>query len=310
MYFATYLEKNGVSVADLLYQWLKRHLTPESLFWIDQKIQDIKTGSSTQVFFTAFSGASRYTGKNVLKLTPEDLKAALTIRTGWVPSHWTVDQVARTLLVLALPHENAEKYLRMLEQVFIIADVGELVALYQALPLLPYSERLRDRASEGVRSNMTAVFNAIALRNPYPKDYLDNLAWNQLVLKALFVGSPLHLIQGFDERANPELARMLVDYAHERDRAHRSISYELWRGVGKFADTEILADLARVLAQPDYQTSVQFGKWSIEQVAVALACAECPLPDAQKLLSNYPELQTEIYAGRLSWNTLILSTTN
>ncbi|MBO3458959.1 EboA family metabolite traffic protein [Aetokthonos hydrillicola Thurmond2011] len=310
MYSATYLEKDIFDVVDLLHCWLKRHVIQESLSWLEQKIEQIGNSANPQVFFTAFSAVPRYTGKDDLKLTSEDLKAASTIRRDWSPSHWSVDQAARALLVLALPHRNAEKYLRMLEQVFITADVGELVALYQALPLLRYPKQLRGRAAEGVRSNMTAVFNAIALRNPYPKDFLDNLAWNQLVLKALFVGSPLHLIQGFDQRVNPELARMLVDYAHERDRANRPISYELWRGVGKFADTGMLADLERVLAQPHPQSTVSLGKSSIEQAAAALACAECPLPEAQKLLSNYPDLQAEIHAGSLSWNSLVYNINN
>ena len=103
---------------------------------------------------------------------------------------------------------------------------------------------------------------------------------------------------------------MLVDYAHERDRANRPVSYELWRGVGKFADGAMLADLAKVLAQPYSQTSVLLGKRSIEQAAAALACAECPLPEAEELLSNYPDLQAEIQAGCLTWNSLAFNTTN
>ncbi|MBR8838006.1 MAG: EboA family metabolite traffic protein [Stigonema ocellatum SAG 48.90 = DSM 106950] len=231
MTFAS-LEKTNFNITDLLHHWLTRQVSQESLTWLEQKREQIRSGANTRVFFTTFSAVPRYTGKNYLELTPEYLKAALAMRTGWSPAHWRVDQAARTLMVLSLPQENTEKYLQTLEQVFNAADVEELVALYQALPLLPYQEQLRTRAAEGIRSNMTAVFNAVALQNPYPAEYLDNLPWNQMVLKALFVGSPLHLIQGLDQRVNTELARMLIDYAHERSSANRSVSPELWSLLG------------------------------------------------------------------------------
>ncbi len=223
---------NLTSITDLLRDWILLQVTQSSVTWLDEKQEQIAKGANTRVFFTAFSAVPRYTGKNQLNLTLKDLKTASAIQTGWFPGNWSVDQAARTLLVLALPQDDVEKYLHTLEQVFTTADVGELVALYQALPLLPYPERLRKRAAEGVRSNMIAVFNAIALQNPYPAQYFDTLAWNQMILKALFVGSPLHLIQGLDSRANPELARMVVDYAYERHSANRSIPAELWRLVG------------------------------------------------------------------------------
>ncbi len=286
-----------VSITDLLQNWLTRQVTESGWTWLDQKRTQIKSGDNARVFFTAFSSVPRYIGKNNLELTSFDLRAASAVRIGWFPKHWTFDQVARTLLVLAIPQENATQYLLTLEQVFSAADVGELVALYQALPLLPFPELQKKRAAEGVRSNITAVFNAIATENPYPAEYLDNLAWNQIVLKALFVGTPLHLIQGLDQRANPELARMLVDYAHERWAAKRLVSHELWRTVGKFADAAIIADLERVIADPD----------PVQQAAAALALSDCPLTQAQVLQARYPNLQALIQAGQLTWNSLACS---
>ena len=81
---------------------------------------------------------------------------------------------------------------------------------------------------------MTSVFNAVAHHNPYPAKYLDELAWNQMILKALFVGSQLKPIYGLKSRNNPQLAQMLIDYACERLAADRAVSNELWELVVPF----------------------------------------------------------------------------
>jgi len=281
-------------VKKLLHNWLLQSISEKSAAWLEQKQTQIASGASEQVFFTAFSAVPRYLGKQDLQLTFEDLEAAQDLIPGWYPGHWSVDQAGRTLLLLALPYDDADGYVRSLDQVFSTADMGELVVLYQSLPLLPHLELHCHRAAEGIRSNMSNVFQAIALRNPYPADYLDNSAWNQMVLKAVFVGSSLHLIWGLERRANPELARMLVDYAHERWAAKRSVTPDLWRAVGQFADIAIIADLEKVLAKG--------GK--AEQEAAALACAQSPLPEAQVLLSLYPDLQSSIQQGKLTWSSL------
>ena len=286
------MSQNLSSVTDLIHHWLTQQ-APQGLDWIEQKRTQIAQGAPARVFFTAFSAVPRYTGKQDLRLTQQDWQTIETICPGWFPGHWSIDQAARTLLVLSLPANDAEKYLQTLEQVFTAADMGELVALYQTLPLLPFPDSLRLRAAEGLRSNITAVFNVIALRNPYPAQYFDTVAWNQMVLKALFVGSPLHLIQGIDQRANPELAQMLIDYAHERWAAKRPVSPELWRPVGQ-SGVAVIPELERVFAEPD----------PLQQAAAAIACSQSPLPEAKALLNRYPDLKAAISSGQLTWDSI------
>ncbi|BAZ13858.1 hypothetical protein NIES4071_56980 [Calothrix sp. NIES-4071] len=220
---------NNIVVANLLQSWLAARVSTEAFNWLETKCNAVSTGAPVSIFYAAFSAVPRYTGKQDLNLTSEELDAALNIHKGWYPNNWSVDQAARTILVLSFPSNNQKQYLQTLEQLFNAADVGELVALYQALPLLPYPGRLQKRAAEGVRSNMTAVFNAVALDNPYPSEYFDNQAWNQMVLKALFVGSPLSQIRGLEQRVNPQLTQMLTDYASERHAANRTVAPELWQ---------------------------------------------------------------------------------
>ena len=175
------------------------------------------------------------------------------------------------------------------------ADVGELVTFYRGLPLYPGQTQYVRRASEGVRSNMKAVFEAVAHYNPYPAEQFDESVWNQMVLKALFIGSSLQPIMGLDERANPMLMRMLCDYAHERWAAGRNVSPELWRCVGPYADDAAIADLARVLERGTPP----------EREGAILALIACSQPRAADLLESVPELAARAESGELNWATVV-----
>ena len=281
-------------VTDLLTEWLEGVAPDEGLSWLKEKRQDIRSGAKRRVFYTSFSAVTRYIDKNDLDLSASDREAAAEARTGWQPAGWSADQAGRTLIVLSLPPDDKSNYLETLDRVFTHADVGESVALYQALPLLPYQDAHRERAAEGVRSNMTSVLEAVALRNPYPAEQFDDSAWNQMILKLVFEGSPLDPVYKLDERANPTLARMLVDYAHERWAADRSVTPELWRLVGPFAEGEVLDDLKRVLMSDD----------PAEREAGALALSDSPSDRAENLLKEEaPNLLTSVEAGSISWDS-------
>ena len=221
-------------ILDLLYNWLKMQTSSDSLAWLDNQIAEIRKNAREKSLFIAFSLASRYLEEQKLELLTEQLQAADDIIPGWNPTNWTVNQAGRTLLILAFPHEDKYKYVATLDKIFAAADVREAIALYQSLPLLPHPEEFKLLAAEGIRSNITSVFNAIALINPYPAKYLDDLAWNQMVLKALFVDSPLLPIYGLRQRNNEQLSQMLIDYARERLAANRKVNPQLWQLAAPF----------------------------------------------------------------------------
>ncbi len=276
----------------LLYHWLEQQMPTEKLGWLKNKLEQIADTDSDRLLFTTFSSIPRYTTKADLQLTEADLQTANTIRSGWRPKNWSLDQAGRTLLLLSLPADNGSQYRARVEKLFATADVSEQIALYQSLPLFPHPELFISRAAEGLRTSMTAVFNAVALNNPFPADYFETPAWNQMILKSVFVDSPLHLIQQLDQRANAELARMLSDYAHERWAAKRQVTPELWRLIGPFINDQFLADLKHALNSPDKS----------QQLAAAIACVQSPEPSAQTLLSHHPQLKTEIAANQLDWD--------
>lgn len=282
------------SPADLLQNWLQRHLHGDAAAWLDEALASLADDSSDRQFFKLFSFVTRKIGKDDLPLGEDDLKSADAARPGWDPRLWSTDQAARVLLLLRSETDPAKFFTRA-EQLFITSDVGEAVALYRGLPLYPGQKQFAARGAEGIRTNMKGIFEAVAHRNPFAKEQFDENAWNQMVLKALFIESPLWPIQGLDERANPTLARMLVDYAHERWAAHRSVSPELWRCVGPYADDTALDDLAKVLAKGSEK----------EQQAAALALASCPDERAKESLSKQAGLATAVSHGELTWNSLM-----
>lgn len=282
-------------IEDLLTRWVRSVASEEAFSWLEEQRTAIAEGAEDWVFFTSFSGVPRYTGKAPLELGAEDVEAAEAARSDWDPTDWSVDQAGRTLMVLAAPHEDPDPFARRLDRVWETADVGESVVLAEMLPVLPHGERHVDRAREGLRSNMTSVFEGVALENPFPRDYFEENAWNQMVLKAIFGGSPLHRIVGLDERANAQLARMLVDYAHERWSASRSVTPELWRPVGPYAEGEMIDDLARVLETGE----------EAERKAAALALDASPDSASREALAEVPELAERVASGSLTWASLV-----
>jgi len=264
-------------IRDCLLEWVRRQTAPEAAAWVEGQCTALAEGAPPRVLFLDFSGALRRTGKAQLHLRPEDLARADRLRPAWNPAGWTTDQAARIALVLSWPFADADAYVATLDQIFQSADLGELVALYQALPVLPHPAAHVRRCAEGVRTNMTDVFKAIVHGNPYPCEHLDEAAWNQMVLKALFVGVELHPVHGLDARKNPALAKMLMDYAAERWAANRAVSPELWRCVGPFADDAALAAMGKVLAEGE----------PAERHAVVLALRNSPGEGAKALLARH-----------------------
>ena len=279
--------------SDLLGTWLAARLPEDAMAWLSSGIERCRTGIADRDLFLLLSLVSRRVGKAPLSPTDAELQAGSASRPGWNPRDWTLDQAVRVYLLCASTSDGAVMNAR-LDRLCAAGDIGELVAYYRGLPLYPDQPRYALRAAEGIRSNMRAVFEAVAHCNPYPAEQLDEPAWNQLVLKALFVGSPLHPIVGLDGRRNATLARMLCDYAHERWAASRPVSLELWRCVGPFAAGPMLDDFARLFERGTAD----------EQKAAALALREATDPGATRLLGLHARGTSDGADSKLAWEQL------
>jgi hypothetical protein len=269
----------------LFEEILSKSLPPQSFMWL-------KEMAAPQVpvsrFNTAFVSLPRKTGRQSISASPK----IQSFRPGLNINNWTIDRLARVWLLMNRDPSNKEEYFKTVSNLFMAAEVHELIALYSSLPLLAYPEMWTPRCAEGIRNNIADVLTSIMCNNPYPSENLDEAAWNQMVLKAFFTEKPVDEIIGLDKRANQELASTLSDYAHERWAAHRPVNPQLWRCVGPFINETIYRDIEKISASGN----------PLEREAAALAARAGNYAPAKKLIS--PDLEKEIEKGELTWSLL------
>ncbi len=271
----------------LITEVSRSNLSQDTWNWLSG---NLSSDDSRQIN-TAFALMPRKTGKSIIQISQDLISKIDHVRPGFTVENWTSDRLGRLCLLLHLDPSDQEKYIKTIENLFLAAEVSELVALYSALPVLAWPDRWKLRCAEGIRSNIGLVLEAIMYHNPYPEKYLDENAWNQLILKAFFTDKDIIQIPGIDERANAGLAHTLIDYAHERWAANRKINPFLWRFTSKFLDEGFLPDLKRVLLEGSLR----------EKQAAALTLVQSGSDSASELLKNYPELLQAIKNNELNW---------
>jgi hypothetical protein len=270
---------------------LRRNLAPEAWQWLVKEGESAATKSDIQKFNIAFVAMPRKTGKNIAQISGDEEQTLRNLRKELRINGWTNDRLSRVWLLMQLNPQDKEKYISTVENLFINGEMSELVALYSSLPILAYPELWRKRCAEGIRSNIGQVLDAVICNNPFPSEMLDEAAWNQLVLKAIFTEKPVLQIVGLKQRRNANLARSLSDYAHERWAAHRDVNPLLWICVSPFIDSDNFSDI-----QCAFQSEN-----ALEREAAALACYESTFEPARKLLEQDPELRSNIERGKVSW---------
>ena len=279
-------------LSSLLGEVIRKLTKPDTWSWLEEKINTANQSSS---FNTAFASIPRKTGKLPVHISSQEEAAIKEILPGFTINHWTIDRLARVWLLMHLEPSDKEKYFRTIEQLFLAAEMNELVALYSSMPVLAYPEMWKKRCAEGIRSNIGDVLESIMYENPFPAKYLPEAAWNQLVLKAFFTEKNINRIVGADERSNQELANILSDYAHERWAAHRPVHPQLWRFITRHLNDHIFPDIQKIAASPN----------NTEKQAAALVCSETNYAPAKKLLNEHSELKNAIESGSLKWELLI-----
>jgi hypothetical protein len=174
----------------------------------------------------SFAVCSRKLGTAPIALTDAEQRAIEEAGIAWLTTHASLDELARIRLVIASATGDSAA---RLGEWFRQGDNGEKRAVLRALSLMPQPSLHVEVGATACRSSVQSVFEAICCENPYPAAHFADLAFNQMVLKALFTDVLLERIHGLDARRNAELARMAAGYASERTAAGRSVPADIGR---------------------------------------------------------------------------------
>ena len=276
-------------LADVLFQQLDKSIAD----WLKEKAEAVKVESAATHLNMAFTIMPRKTGKQIIAIASNQQRSIQASMAGFSIKEWSIDRLSRVWLLLQVNDSDKAIYIQKIEQLFLTAEMNELVALYSALPLLSYPDAWKHRCTEGIRSNIALVLEAIMYENPYPAEWLDENEWNQMVLKAFFTDKNIDRITGIDKRANRRLAATLLDYAHERWQAGRKVNPQLWRLVGKFINQESFGDLQKVYHEGNIT----------EKKAAVLACFQSEYAPAREFANEVSESVS--ITEDTSWNSLI-----
>lgn len=157
----------------------------------------------------AFAAASRKAGRDPVGAGPP------------------ADELARLALLLLACERWHDEAPSIVAELYRTGDLREKLAVVRALSDLPEPQRFVAVAEHAVRADAFAVFQAIALDNPFAARHLGAVSFHQLVMKAAMNGLPLARIAELGSRRSPELARMARAFESERRAAGRPVPSDL-----------------------------------------------------------------------------------
>lgn len=190
---------------------LAARLTADASTWLDESCAAVAADSSTLA--ARFPAAGRRCGRGPLDTDAPGL------------AEWTVDDAARALLLAAVPLRGAALAIEV-AQVYRFGDAAEKRGVLRSLAVLDPGEAALPLVRDALRTNDTRLI-AAAL-GPYAAERLDAATWRHGVLKCVFLGLPLAAVADLHTRADTELARMLADFAREREAAGRAVPDDVY----------------------------------------------------------------------------------
>ena len=216
--------------------------------WLDEALQHLADSDDTGADLALYSAMARRKlgearpGQPTPISTPE---AELDIE------RWSGAEIARVALLATAIERRPEQVESLLGDYYRMGDESERMALLRGLILFAPAACLSEIALDAGRTNSLELISAITLDNPYPARYYNDDQFNQMVLKALFLGLAIERIVGLEERGNADLARMGEQYVVEREDAGRPVPADIWLAIGAAASETGLRQMTTYLDHAD-----------------------------------------------------------
>lgn len=206
---------------------VEKYCPPTARSWWDEAVVSTQSSPIRSHLTTAYTKAARMLGRAPLQLDRDDVRALS--EAGFPPFQGhALSELARTVLLLRATERLASgTHAEFVDELYVRGDNAEREALLRALSLLPEPGRFLSTAVEACRTNVLPVFEAIACENPYPTRYFPEANFNQMVMKAIFIGIALQRIVGLPARITPALMSMAKDYVQERSAAGRHVPEDI-----------------------------------------------------------------------------------
>ena len=285
------MDLEALNINRELESLLRKNLDADTKKWIQDKLNEVLGVKSAQKFYLMYT----LLGTKINRTTIPDFSGTLgELRAYLELQNANLQQLARVYLLATVLQRDSAFFSEKVAKLIEVADIGELETFLKFLVLLPKAEDYKYAAVEALRTNVSTIFDAIALKNPYPSKYFNDQQWNQMYLKAAFMQRDLNQIVAVDQRANKDLTRIISDYAHERWAASRDIDPLFWRPVSQFIEGVLVSDMKRLFESDNDR----------ERKAATLCCLNSQKEVAQQLVSEYPEFVDWIKEGNISWETI------
>ncbi|HHO59129.1 MAG TPA: hypothetical protein ENJ64_02720 [Thiotrichales bacterium] len=216
--------------------------------WLQQALDAIITSDDATESLGLYSAMAKR------KLGDALLQQASPVDTNFSPldiRHWHVADAGRLILLMSAILNAPQQTENLITAYYRMGDEAEHIALIHGLIFFAPADYLTTIALDAGRTNSLELLAALTLDNPYPASFYNEAAFNQMVLKGLFLGLAIERVVGIEQRANAELTRMCENYVVERENAGRSVPADIWLAIGPFATDTGREQMLRYLKHED-----------------------------------------------------------
>jgi hypothetical protein len=214
-----------------LIQHLNKYLLPDETLWLKQALALLKTSDDPIEELLNLSVVVKRKVSSIEVL--ENIPTEFDINTGQVS-----ELIRICFLAQVLNHHPALTISKVIKNYYQAGDSSEKSALLKGLSGLDPKGEAVNLAVNAARCNSADEFSALAINNGYPSKHFQDLNFNQLVLKALFMGLPIDGFVGLNNRLSTSLSNMCFSYAVEQALAERIPPASLWLAV-KYDDLTV-----------------------------------------------------------------------